>query len=161
MEQIAAIKSRWYGLETREQRMLLIGAIILGLMLVYVLIIGPVYSGRDAAEQRLLSTREAFSVAQQQAFDLKTALSNPKTQETGSLLTLVENSAQIEGLRSALKRLQPSGNDQIQVSLEGVSYQQTMKWLSNLHRRGVRVESVDIQVDRRSDSLRVQLLLTR
>ncbi|MGA9573149.1 MAG: type II secretion system protein GspM [Lysobacterales bacterium] len=161
MELINAFKSRWYGLQPREQLILRSSAIILGLLLFYLLIVDPVYSGRDDAAQRLESAREAFSVMQQQAFDLKTSLSNPATSGTGSLLTEVESSAQKEGLRSALKRLQPSGNDQIQVSLEGVSYNQVMQWLSSLHQQGVKAQRVDIQVDRKTDLLAVQLLLER
>jgi type II secretory pathway component PulM len=161
MELINSFKSRWYGLQTREQQILRSSAIILGLLLFYLLIIDPVYSGRDIAEQRLHSTREAFSVMQQQALDLKTSLSNPGISGSGSLLTQVESSAQKEGLRNALKRLQPSGNNQIQVSLEGASYTQIMQWLSKLHHQGVRAQQVDIQADRKSDLLAVQLLLTR
>ena len=161
MELINSFRSRWYGLQTREQQILRHSAVILGLLLFYLLIIDPVYSGRDDAEQRLHSTQEAVSVVQQQAFDLKASLSNPEISESGSLLTLVESSAQKEGLRSALKRLQPSGNNQIQVSLEGASYQQIMQWLSNLNHQGVKAQRVDIQVDRKSDLLGVQLLLTR
>jgi len=161
MELIASLKSRWNGLQTREQQILRYSAVVLGLLLSYLLIIDPVYSSRDEAEQRLQSTREAFSVVQQQALDLKASLSNPGTPGSGSLLTQVESSAQQKGLRSALKRLQPSGNDQIQVNLEGASYQQIMQWLSNLNQQGVKAQRVDIQLDRKSDLLAVQLLLTR
>jgi hypothetical protein len=34
-----------------------------------------------------------------------------------------------------------------------------MQWLSNLHHQGVKAQQVDIQVDRKSDLLGVQLLL--
>ena len=161
MELINSFRIRWNGLQTREQQMLRRSAIILGLLLFYLLIIDPVYSSRDDAEQRLHSTQDAFSVVQQQVFDLKASLSNPEIPGSGSLLTLIESSAQKEGLRSALKRLQPSGNNQIQVSLEGASYQQVMQWLSTLHEQGVKAQRVDIQVDRKTDLLGVQLLLSR
>lgn len=161
MELINSFKSRWVGLQTREQQILRYSAIILSLLLFYLLIIDPVYSSRDDAEQRLHSTQDAFSVVQQQVFDLKASLSNPEIPGSGSLLTLIESSAQKEGLRSALKRLQPSGNNQIQVSLEGASYQQVMQWLSALHEQGVKAQRVDIQVDRKTDLLGVQLLLSR
>jgi len=161
MELIEDFKSRWQGLQTREQRLLRYGAVILGLLFFYLLVMDPVYSGRDEAEQRLRTAQEAFSVAQRQAFDLKAASSNPAAPESGSLLTQVESSAQQQGLRSALKRLQPSGDNQIQVSLEGASYSQLMQWLSHLNRAGVRAERVDIQLDRNTDLLGVQLLLAR
>jgi general secretion pathway protein M len=161
MEFINSFKSRWYGLQTREQQILRLSVIFLGLPLFYFLIVDPVYSGHEDAEQRLQSTHEAFSVMQQQAFDLQASVSTPGISASGSLLTQVESSAQREGLRSALKRLQPSGNDQIQVSLEGASYQQIMQWLSSLNHQGVRAQRVDIQVDRNSDLLEVQLLLAR
>jgi type II secretory pathway component PulM len=161
MELINSFKSRWDGLQTREQQMLRRGAVILGLLLFYLLIIDPVYSGRDNAQLRLQSTREAFALAQQQALDLKASLPGPGISASGSLLTQVESSAQKEGLRNTLKRLQPAGNNQIQVSLEGASYNQIVQWLSNLRQQGVRAQQVDIQVDRKSDLLEVQLLLAR
>ena len=154
-------KARWDGLQPREQQILRFSAVILALLLFYLLIIDPVYSGRDDAEQRLRSAQEAFSVAQRQALDLKAAASNRETSASGSLLTQVESSAQQQGLRNALKRLQPSGDDQIQVSLEGASYTQLIQWLSSLHQSGVRAQRVDIQLDRASDLLGVQLVLAR
>jgi type II secretory pathway component PulM len=161
MELIDDFKSRWQGLQTREQHLLRYGAVILGALLFYLFIMDPVYSGRDDAEQRLRAAQEAFSVAQRQAVDLKAASSNPGTLAAGSLLTQVESSAQQQGLRSALKRLQPSGDNQIQVSLEGASYNQLVQWLSKLHQQGVRAQRVDIQRDRNSDLLGAQLLLAR
>lgn len=161
MELIEVMKSRWHGLQAREQQMLRFGAIILGLLLFYLLIVDPVHSSRSDAEQRLRATDEAFSTAQRQAFDLKASVANPAAAETGSLLAQVESSAQQEGLRNALKRLQPSGDDQIQVSLEGASYAQLMQWLSNLNGRGIRARQVDIQVDRKTELVGAQLLLSR
>jgi len=161
MELINSIKSRWYGLQTREQQILRRSAVVIGLLLFYLLIIDPVYSGHDNAEQRLQATREAFSAMQQQAFDLKTSSPSARALGTGPLLTQVESSAQEEGLRGALKRLQPSGENGIQVSLEGASYNQLVQWLSKLHHQGVRAQQVDIQLDRKSDLLAVQLLLVR
>lgn len=162
MELIHTLQERWEGLQAREQQVLRLGAVIFGLLLLYLFVIDPVYSGRGEAEQRLQATRQAFAVAQQQASDLKA--SSPGAAGipvSGSLLTRVESSAQKEGLRGALKRLQPSGNDQIQVSLEGASYQQVMQWLSKLRLEGISAQRADIQVDRQSDLLQVQLVLVR
>ena len=161
MELTQVFKARWDGLQSREQQILRFSAVILALLLFYLLIIDPVYSRRDDAEQRLRSAQEAFAVAQRQALDLKAAASDPGAQASGSLLTQVESSAQQQGLRNALKRLQPTGEDQIQVSLEGASYAQLIQWLSNLNQSGVRAERVDIQLDRASDLLGVQLVLAR
>jgi type II secretory pathway component PulM len=161
MEMPQVLKARWDGLQSREQHILRFSAVLVALLLFYLLIIDPVYSGRDDAEQRLRSAQEAFSVAQRQALDLKAASSNRETPASGSLLTQVESSAQQQGLRNALQRLQPSGDDQIQVSLEGASYTQLIQWLSSLHQSGVRAQRVDIQLDRASDLLGVQLVLAR
>ena len=162
MELTGVFKSRWDGLQAREQKILRYSAVILGLLLFYLLIIDPVYSGRDTAEQRLRSAQVAYSVAQRQAADLKAAASNPGgTSASGSLVTQVESSAQQQGLRSALRRLQPSGDNQIQVSLEGASYDQLIQWLSTLHQQGVRAQRVDLQLDRTTELLGVQLLLAR
>ena len=77
MELVNSFKSRWDGLQTREQQILRHSAVILALLLFYMLIIDPIYSSRDDAEQRLQSTQQAFSVVQQQALDLKASSSEP------------------------------------------------------------------------------------
>ena len=161
MGQFEALKNRWSELPARDQRILRYSAVIVGLLLFYLLVVDPVHSSRDDAEQRLRSAQEAYAVAQRQASDLKAAASGSSTSSSGSLLTQVESSAQLQGLRNALQRLQPSGDNQIQVSLEGASYEQLMQWLSGLHRQGVRAQRVDIQQDRNSDLLGAQLLLVR
>ena len=161
MGQFEALKSRWSELAPRDQRILRYSAVIVGLLLFYLLVVDPVHSSRDDAEQRLRSAQEAYAVAQRQASDLKAAASGSSASNSGSLLTQVESSAQQQGLRNALQRLQPSGDNQIQVSLEGASYEQLMQCLSGLHRQGVRAQRVDIQQDRNSDLLGAQLLLVR
>ena len=161
MGRFEALKNRWSELQHRDQLILRYSAVIVALLLFYLFIVDPVQSGRDDAEQRLRSAQEAYAVAQRQASDLKDARSNAGAPQTGSLLTRVESSAQQQGLREALRRLQPSGDNQIQVSLEGASYSQLMQWLSSLRQQGVRAQRVDIQLDRTSDLLGVQLLLVR
>jgi general secretion pathway protein M len=161
MGQFEALKNRWNELSPRDQRILLYSAVVVGLLLFYLLVVEPVQSSRDNAEQRLHSAGEAYAVAQRQASDLKAAASGSSTSNSGSLLTQVESSAQQQGLRNALQRLQPSGDNQIQVSLEGASYEQLMQWLSSLRRQGVRAQRVDIQQDRNSGLLGAQLLLVR
>ena len=161
MGQLEALKTRWSELQPRDQRILRYSAVIVSLLVFYLFVVEPVQSGRENAEQRLRSVQEAYAVAQRQAFDLKAAASGAYSSNSGPLLTLVESSAQQQGLRNALQRLQPSGDNQIQVSLEGASYEQLMQWLSNLRRQGVRAQRVDIQQDRNSDLLGVQLLLVR
>jgi len=131
MALMAGFRSRWEGLESRDQTILRYSAVVVGLLLFYLFVVDPINSGRDTAEQRLRSAQEALSVAQRQAFDLKASQTDPKAAESGSLLTEVESSTQQEGLRTALKRLQPSGDNQIQVSLEGASYEQLMRWLAS------------------------------
>lgn len=161
MGMLATVQNRWNGLQRREQQVMRFSAVILGLLMVYVFIVDPVSSGRDEAELRLRSAQEAYAVAQRQVSDLKAAASGSTDSNSGSMLTQVESSAQQQGLRSALKRLQPGGDDQIQISLEGASYGQLMQWLIGLRQQGVRAQRVDIQLDSTSDLLAVQLLLVR
>lgn len=161
MGQLEALKTRWSELQPRDQRILRYSAVIAILLLFYLFVIDPVHSSRDNAEQRLRSAQEAYAVAQRQASDLKAAASGSSSSNSGSLLTQVESSAQQQGLRNTLKSLQPSSDNQIQVSLEGASYEQLMQWLSSLRQQGVRAQRVDIQQDRNSELLGVQLLLVR
>ena len=161
MGQFETLKNHFNELPARDQRILRYSAVIVGLLLFWLFVVDPVHSSHENAEQRLRSAQEAYAVAQRQASDLKAAASGSSTSNSGSLLTQVESSAQQQGLRNALQRLQPTGDNRIQVSLEGASYEQLMQWLSSLRRQGVRAQRVDIQQDRNSDLLGAQLLLVR
>jgi general secretion pathway protein M len=68
----------------------------------------------------------------------------------GSLLGRVDVAVREAGLSGTVRRVQPEGDDRVQVWLEGIGFDAMLGWLTVLQRdHGVRVDS--LAVDRRAE----------
>lgn len=137
----------WFNsLEANERRMMVIGAALLLLMLVYVGLWEPLINKRDALR---VSTAEQESLlvwmrgAAQEVKQLRGRAGQTAKPASGqSLLSLVDRTAKSGQLGPALKRVQPDGEDKVGVWLESASFDDVVRWLISLEtRHGVRVES--------------------
>ncbi|MFL0795881.1 MAG: type II secretion system protein M [Cellvibrionaceae bacterium] len=155
-----ALLEKWQALPEKDQQILTIGAIVLTPLLIYMLLIEPVHKSRDTALAQRDSARESYETMTKKAAEIK-ASGMGAAVSTGSLLPLIETSAQQQGLRQYLKRLQPSGKEQIQITLEGAGYVPLMRWLDTLRAKGIHPQRADIQLDSKTKRLKAQLLLAR
>lgn len=155
-----ALKSWWQSLPPKDQKMLRLGGIVLAPLLFYMLIIDPMHIAKDQALDQRNAAREAFATMSQKAAEIK-ASGKASSVATGSLLSFIENSAQKQGLRQYLKRLQPSGNDNIQITLEGAGYQPLISWLDTLRKQGIHSKRAEIKRDNKTQTINAQLMLSR
>lgn len=134
------------SLEQRERRLVISGAVLLGLMLLYVVVWEPMV---DKVEGLRVSTTEQASTLlwmRQAAQEVKKLRGSGGaiTKSTGgqSLLTLVDRTAKSGRLGAALKRVQPDGERRVRVWMEAASFDDVMHWLVLLDtRHGVQIES--------------------
>ena len=102
----------WSGLAPRERRILLLGGLALVLILAWVAIWEPLVQGRSALRSEV-ARMSAEAVWMEQASDevRRRARLEQRARALpgggGSVLTLIEVSANAAGLRSALTRVQP------------------------------------------------------
>lgn len=137
----------WFdALEPREQHLLIIGAALLLILLLYVGAWEPLQKRVDdmrvsTAEQRTLLVW--MQEAAQEVTQLRATRSQrPQTASGQSLLSLVDRSARAARLGPALKRVQPDGSQRVGVWLEAASFDDVMAWLAVLDARsGVHVVS--------------------
>ncbi len=146
------------GLEPRERYMVLGGAALLAVLLVYVALWEPLVNKVErlrasTAEQQL--TLAWMRSAAQEARRLRGAGGGAKTIASGqSLLSLVDRTAKAGRLGGALKRVQPDGDNKVRVWLEGAGFDDLIRWVAQLERRqGITVESSVFEA--REDSGRV------
>ncbi|MET1218544.1 MAG: type II secretion system protein M [Glaciecola sp.] len=136
--------TQWFQhLETREQRLLKIGAVFVVLGCLYWLIWAPLQNGIAAEKQTLQQQQQlAVWVAKQKA--RVSALQNNGAKQAklkGSLVQAVNSTASYSKIQ--LTRIQPKG-DEVQVWIDEVTFGTLLVWLDSLEKTGVNVRQIDI-----------------
>ncbi len=141
----------WFGaLEQREQRVLLAGAGILLVLLLYVLIWQPLQSRHERAANGVVSGQATLGWMLEAAAEVRALQGSGTSAGNGlegrSLLAVVDQSARRTGLGDALKRVEPEGAGAVRVWLEAASFDQMIGWLAGLsQQQGVQVDVISIE----------------
>jgi general secretion pathway protein M len=144
MNALRAKFSAWYaGLQQREQRMVGIGAVVLGLLLLFGGLLLPLQSAVSNAVHRSESRREDLSWMRANASEVQSA--GTLAASTGEApVVLVDRVGREAGLGAALRGTQPSGNG-VRVQLEGASFDTLVSWLATLDQRyGLAIEAITV-----------------
>jgi general secretion pathway protein M len=143
----------WLRLAPRDQRTLLIGGLLLAVLLPYWLAWLPLVERGERLTEMVTQQREDLAwmeTAAQQLRELRGSAAAPLASGGGSLLGRVDVAVREAGLSGTVRRVQPEGDDRVQVWLEGIGFDAMLGWLTVLQRdHGVRVDS--LAVDRRAE----------
>ena len=137
------MKAWWAGLAPRERRILVLGAVALGLILAWVAVWEPLLQGRSALRSDVARLSAEAVWMEQVADDVRRRARLEQRAPAlpgagGSVLTLIEVSANAAGLRSALTRVQPEGEG-ARLIMDAVGFDALMGWLAELElRQGLR-----------------------
>lgn len=160
------MKAWWAGLAPRERRILVLGAVALGLILAWVAVWEPLLQGRSALRSDVARLSAEAVWMEQVADDVRRRARLEQRApalpgEGGSVLTLIEVSANAAGLRSALTRVQPEGEG-ARLILDSVGFDALMGWLAELEQRqGLQVSELMIEGQQAAGQVSVRLLLER
>ena len=127
------------SLEPRERRLVLGGAVLGSCLLLYLLawepFVGKVEQLRAShSEQQALL--EWMQGAAREVKQLSHGTRRPGQAASGqSLLALIDSTAKAARLGTALKRVQPDGEQRVQVWLEEAPFDDVVAWLEGLDRR--------------------------
>ena len=135
----------WYaGLQEREQRVVLIGAIALALIVLVVGILLPMQSAVSGALKTAATKRE--DLVWMRAHELEIRSSIPPPADTGEApVVLVDRVGREAGLGGALRGTQPNPTGGVRVQLEAAPFNAVVTWLDSLdHRYGVAIESITL-----------------
>ncbi len=150
------------NLSPRERRLLYIGSAVAAVLLFYLTVWAPLSAKVDrlrenVAEQQRL---EAWMLqAKEEVLRLRQAAAGKIKRSRQSLLALTDQSAKRQGLAQAIKRVQPDGQNKVNIRLEGAAFDDVVTWLETLQaQHGVSV--VSITVDRQDQPGLVDARLT-
>jgi general secretion pathway protein M len=139
-------KFDWSSLNSRERRLVSIGAGVAALLLILAVLI-PLQKSITQARQRVADKQADLAwmraVAPQLASSRGSSDSAADSDE--SLLAVVDRAARESGLNQSLSSSEPSASGGLQVRLENASFSILIGWLARLaERHGVRIESANI-----------------
>jgi general secretion pathway protein M len=136
----------WYAnLQQREQRVVTVGAIALGLIILIGGIIMPLQSAVSSAVKGTETRREDLAWMRVNAPEVA-ALGGQLAVDTGEApVVLVDRVGREAGLGNALRGTQPNATGGVRVQLEGAPFDTMITWLDALDRRyGLAIESITV-----------------
>ncbi len=136
----------WYAsLQQREQRVVAVGAIALGLIILVGGILLPLQSAVSRAVKGNETRREDLAWMRVNAPEIR-ARGGDVPAETGEApVVLVDRVGREVGLASALRGTQPNATGGVRVQLEAASFDILVTWLDTLDRRyGLAIESITV-----------------
>jgi general secretion pathway protein M len=139
------MKDWFLGLEKRERLFVLIGAAAVVVMVIWGLLLNPLYSASAATANRIDTKRNTLAFLRVAAAEIAASGDAPADRPDlsgQSLVVVVDRSARQAGLGAALTRNQPVGDDGIRVRLDDASFESVARWLATLNASaGLAIES--------------------
>lgn len=145
-----SVRQWWTGLESRERRTLLIGGAALVVILYVFVIWLPVHRDVDQLQERLAAQRSLLAWMQQTGAEAQALRATGGDQVVGTgnqaLFSFVDQSAREAGLASALRQIEPTGEQRVRVTLQQAEFDRLASWLVMLKtRHGVDTNAASIR----------------
>ncbi len=122
----------WHNLQAREQRTLLIGAVVALPLLIYSLLIDPFSQELERMEKAVDENSQLLAWMERSAGQVRTLQGKGGARRAGgSLLSLVDSSAKKNGLGGALKQVKPEGEG-VRLRFEQAGFDDMVRWLGRL-----------------------------
>ncbi|MEP6548108.1 MAG: type II secretion system protein M [Gammaproteobacteria bacterium] len=152
----------WYvGLQEREQRVVVIGAVSVAVLILLFGILMPLQSAVSTAVTRNESKRKDLAWMQVNAPEIRAA-GNQMPADTGEApVVVVDRVGREAGLAGALRGTQPNGTG-VRVQLEAAPFDALVTWLATLDERyGLAIESITVDRAARPGVVNASITLTQ
>jgi general secretion pathway protein M len=145
MNELIAKLNAWYaGLQERERRVVLIGALALGVLILVGGILLPLHSAVSSAVKRAETRREDLAWMRVNAAEIQSGAGTVFNDTGEAPMVVVDRVGREAGLGAALKGTQPSGTG-VRVQLEAAPFDTLITWLATLDQRyGLAIDSITV-----------------
>ena len=139
------IRSWYAGLQPREQRVVAVGAVSLGLIILIVGILMPLQFKLSRTRQDNDTRRQDLAWMRVNADEVRSAASQMPANTGEAPVVLVDRVGRESGLATALRGTQPNGTGGVRVQLEAAPFDTMVGWLATLDRRyGFAIDSITV-----------------
>lgn len=163
MKALLNLAREWFlALAPRERWMVAVGGIVTTLILFFLLVWEPIVLAHERRAQALGEARALAQRLEQVAADSRGGAPRAAVNRSQSLLAAVDTAGKSPTLGKAPSRLQPEGEAEVKVWLEGVNFDALVRWLAELEsRHGIVVQDADIEKDSAPGMVSARLSLVR
>lgn len=142
------MKALLAGLGARERFLLMAGAVLIALVLLYGLAWKPLGDRVSSLRATVAEQSALQQWMQTTAEDIRRlrGQQRPPAGERASLLSLADRTAREHGLGAAIRRVEPEGGDKVRIQLEQAPFDDMTRWLEQLvARHTVVIEIITIE----------------
>jgi general secretion pathway protein M len=150
------MKAWWQQLNTREQRLVIAMASVIGVFLLYSFIWQPLNENLAKAEKKLLRQQALLEWVGENTARYQQSAKNGSSRSNGSISSIVNRTAKRNTI--VITRIQPQGDD-LQVWIDEVSFSQLLLWLEQLAtQEQLQVKAIDLTRGDKTGAVRVRRL---
>lgn len=159
------MKEKWQQLSLREKRLVIVTSIIVMITLVYFAIWEPLQDGIQTSRVRVKAQHDTLVQMREQAAEARQLLATQRqagtaSRSSGSLLVIIERTAQQKNLKSRLQKVQPEGQDSVRVWVENASFDLLIDWLALLENKNtIYVSEIIIEKQKEPGRINSRILL--
>lgn len=150
------------SLNPRERRLVIGGGIFLGVFILYQVTWAPFSSGVEKMQSKVNKQQQDLIWMQQASEEvrgLKGGSGNTQRSHSGSLLGLIEKTARQKGLGSAIRKVQPEGQNGVRVWMDKAAFDTVMSWLDELQvKQGISITNFTAERTATEGRVNVRLL---
>jgi general secretion pathway protein M len=158
------LKDWFFSLQPRERMLVLGGAVVLLLFVIYFLALAPFYSAVNGRAERVAKKQGDLAWMRSVGGEILAlgASQMPAVSSNESLVVLIDRSARECGLGSSLTGQTPNGENGIRVRLEQAEFDKLVVCLGSLQQsQSVTIESANIDRTGKPGFVNASLVLTR
>ena len=134
-------KQKWQQLNAREQSLIMVMSVVIGIFLFYSLVWQPLNDNLEKASKKLNRQQELLLFVKEKTKQYQQVKHTNKL-TGGSLTGIVNRTAHSKQIK--VTRMQPQGDD-LQVWIDEIPFEQLLKWLEQLVvNEGVIIKAIDI-----------------
>ncbi len=156
----------WFeSLDLRERILVCVAAAVVGAALFYSLLWQPLHQRQLGLHEEIGQARELTVFVQRVAATARQSSAGNRRPSGGgnrSLLSLVDETTKQRGLKDAVKRIQPEGDQLVRVWLEGAEFDAVVQWLNELStRHGVAMDNGNLDREDQPGRIKARFTLQR
>lgn len=156
----------WFdNLAPRERWIVSAGGVVFALMMYFLLVWDPLSQKAARLHNDLADARDLVSFMQstrQQVAQLGGQNAGAPQSSGRSLLADVDSSSKRNGLGDKIKRIQPEGQTSVRVWIEGVPFEQLLRWMDQLQNQlGIVLSDGSLDRDDIAGTVKARLTLVR
>jgi len=155
----------WFTqLESRERRVLISGAIALVIIAGYSIVYEPFVKARAQLENIVTAQQVTLQWMQNASAEIQQlraeSSSLPQINTQISLLSLIDQNLRQSPLNKIDKRIDPKGENSVDIYFEHVNFTELMRWLGQLHNQHhIKVNMISIEKLASPDTVKIRMTL--